>query len=697
MADQPVDPRLIEQTRDQIRKLVAEINQLAASELPPQRFYPEFLNRVVSAVAAVGGALWIKDGQTPPRLQSEVKFRESGLLDDNQSGGHTTLLLKTFEDAMPKLCLPRSQPEGASNGQAGVNTSDQSLIIAPLKVDRHAVGVLEVLLDPNRREAAQKNAVKFVAELCEMGAAYLKNRQLRHMLSQQHLWNQLETFVRQTHSSMRTQEVAYVVANEGKRLVDCDRLSVALVRGKRTPIFAVSGQEVVERKANLIQLMARLASAVVRSGENLLYTGELDESLPPAVRDSLDEFLGESGSKALAVTLLRPADKEGKPVEPIGAIVGEHLEDATIAQNLAPRMDVIAQHATVALANAIEYERIPLLPVWRTVGHAREWMRGRRLVKLCMVVASVLALISCMVFIQWELRLEGSGELAAAQEFRRVIYAPEDGTVSDIKIDDGQLVAKDADVLRLLNPEIERELADLRRERERASLQLVQARRDLATASARSDPNSSATLVIAQQTVESLDRQVGLLAQRYDSLALRMPIDGMIATWDVQLQLGSSRPVKRGDPLLSIANVHAADWILDVRMPEENMGHILAARDRQKDKPLEVWFMAANRPQDQFRGIVKRISSQAEFDRERQEHVQRMTVELQGVRGRPEVVTAEHNGIKKVAHILIRFDDGRELKLSPGAEVKAKVECGQRALGYVLFREVIELVHEVLF
>src|SRR5262249_3715482 len=155
------------------------------------------------------------------------------------------------------------------------------------------------------------------------GAGYLKNRQLRQMLGQQHLWTQLESFVRQIHSSLTPKEVAYIVANEGKRMVGCDRLSVAVLYGRKTVIEAVSGEEVIERKSTLIQLMSRLANAVLRSKENLLYTGEQLEGLPPAVRDALDDYLAESGSKLLAVTLLRGTDKDGAPTEPLGALIGE--------------------------------------------------------------------------------------------------------------------------------------------------------------------------------------------------------------------------------------------------------------------------------------------------------------------------------------------------------------------------------------
>ena len=81
MPEETIDPGLLEQTKTQIRKLVAEISELAESDIQPNEFYGEFLNRVVAAVAASGGALWLTDGRGGIRLQQQLEFHLSGLLD----------------------------------------------------------------------------------------------------------------------------------------------------------------------------------------------------------------------------------------------------------------------------------------------------------------------------------------------------------------------------------------------------------------------------------------------------------------------------------------------------------------------------------------------------------------------------------------------------------------------------------------
>ncbi len=56
--EQSVDPELVEQTKQQIRNLVREIAQITKSDVAPSEFYNAVLNRIVSALAAVGGAVW---------------------------------------------------------------------------------------------------------------------------------------------------------------------------------------------------------------------------------------------------------------------------------------------------------------------------------------------------------------------------------------------------------------------------------------------------------------------------------------------------------------------------------------------------------------------------------------------------------------------------------------------------------------
>ena len=53
-SEQSLDPHLIEQTKQQIRTLVAEISALSKEDISPEEFYGGFLDRVVAALVGDG-------------------------------------------------------------------------------------------------------------------------------------------------------------------------------------------------------------------------------------------------------------------------------------------------------------------------------------------------------------------------------------------------------------------------------------------------------------------------------------------------------------------------------------------------------------------------------------------------------------------------------------------------------------------
>ena len=53
-----VDAATIEKTKQQIRGLVQEIAQLSRTDIEPDQYYGEVMHRIVTALAAIGGAVW---------------------------------------------------------------------------------------------------------------------------------------------------------------------------------------------------------------------------------------------------------------------------------------------------------------------------------------------------------------------------------------------------------------------------------------------------------------------------------------------------------------------------------------------------------------------------------------------------------------------------------------------------------------
>jgi len=692
MPEETIDAGLLEQTKNQIRKLVAEIADLAESDVQPAEFYVEFLNRAVAAVAASGGAFWLLDGRGGLRLQYQVEFQQTGLMDGRvKTAPHDALLGCMIQASQAQIIPPGAVIEGVPQAY---NPTGYALILAPLIVDKQVVGLLEILMDPNRRAAQQKSTLRFVGDLCDLAATYLKNRQMRQMMSQQRLWNQLEGFTHQVHGSLDLKETAYAVANDGKRLVGCDRMSVALKLSGRTMVEAISGQEVVEQRSNLVRDLTRLCKAVIRSGEDLVYTGNTD-GFSPDIRDALELYVDESGSKVVVVTILhRPQKDEDTPEHkekvPFGCLVAEQIGDEVAPTDMHARTEVVARHASTALWNAQEHHRIFLRPVLKALGSPWRLFRGRTLAKIGAVLAAILLLIGSLYFVPWTLTIEGRGSLLP--EERRTVYAPIPGIVVEVPVEHGDRVKKGDLIARLDSRELQKELNRLIAERDKAISQAayldIQDQKLIHSQSAEQDMQYQikAQLSEAKITAKSASEQIEIIREQIDSMSIRAPQDGIITTWEVKKTL-MGRPVEIGQELLTIAAASPdADWVLEVEVPDDDMGPVLAAQSKLQaeiaagTKPpgsaLAAYFVTMTDPEHRYPGFVRRIAARAE--------------------------TVEQNHVVKVT---VGFSDAvrkdflsRNQELRPGAEVRARILCGDARLAYVLLRKVIQVWYEsVLF
>ncbi|WP_435006244.1 biotin/lipoyl-binding protein [Tundrisphaera lichenicola] len=678
--EETIDPGLLEQTKSQIRKLVAEIAELAESDIQPNEFYGEFLSRVVAAVAASGGALWLLDGKGGIKLQQQMEFHLTGLLDGRvKTPPHDALLGCMIQASQATIIPPGATIEGVPN--AG-NPTGYSLIMAPLTVDKQVVGLIEILMDPTRRAAQQKSTLRFVGDLCDLAGTYLKNRQMRQMMSQQRLWNQLETFTHAIHGSLDLKEASFAVANDGKRLVGCDRLSVALKVGGRTLIEAVSGQEVVEQRANLIRELTKLCKAVIRSGEDLIYTGNT-EGFAPDLRDCLEAYVDESGSKAVIVTLLhKPETDPSKDKVAYGCLVAEQIGDELAPTDAHARCEVVARHSSTALWNASEYDRA-LLPILKLIGSPWRFFRGRTLAKIVAVLLAIVTLILVLTFVPWQLTIEGRGSLLP--EKRRNLYAPVAGIVQDIMVGHGQLV-HEGDLLCVLeSKDLEKEWKRLIAEKQAAEYQKVYLDKQIRMATRKDEEVSfQAQAHEAKIKAESADKQIRVVQEQMESMKILAPQDGIITTWEPQKNL-KGRPVEIGTELLQIAAV-GGDWEMEVEVPDDDMGPVLLAQSKLQEeikagsKPpgstLEAYFVTATDPEHRYPGYVRKISSKAETVDAK--HVVKVTVGF----------------TEKVRNDFL----SRNQSLRPGSEVRARVMCGDARLAYVLLRDVIHVFYEtVLF
>ena len=468
--EQPLDPQLIEQTKQQIRALYAEIAQFARSEnITAEEFYAEMLHRVIQALAAVGGVVWAKRDQGQLALQYQIALNESRLAEKSEEDQmrHGHLLHKVMTTGEGLLVPPHS---GAGDSDQAANPTDWLVVLGPLKNELEVIGVVEVFQRPGADLPIQRGYLRFLLEVCALASEFLNSRQLRNFSDRQTLWTQLEEFARSVHNSLNPRDTAYTIANEGRRLIECDRVSVAIRKGKKCVIESVSGQDLVDKRSNTVRLLGRLATVVVASEEPMWYTGDTHD-MAPQVEDAVQEYVDESHTKMIAVLPLCPPkppekDKErpGDPddaMHPIGALIVEQIEDSRIAPRMRSRIEVVNEHSATAMTNALEHENVFLMPVWRTLGKSRVIVEGRNLPKTALVAVGIVAVIAAMFLVSWDFRIYAKGTLEPVH--RREVFASlgGDAKVVKVNVEHGDEVKKDQLLVELDSFRLREDLAKL--------------------------------------------------------------------------------------------------------------------------------------------------------------------------------------------------------------------------------------------
>ncbi len=697
-------PPDLEQERRRIAQRLEETARLSESSVPAGAFYGEMLKRLLETLAAPAGAVWTRTAQGHLQLQYQINLKEIGL-DQNEETrvAHEELLRQAATQMRPFHVPPRSGVGVREEGKpAAGNLTDQLLLIAPIMVNQQTAGIIEVWQQGNRPTQAIAGWLQFMTYMAELCSRYQRNQVMGQLTGQQQVWTQLEAFARQVHASLNPTEVSYHVANEGRRLVECDRVSIAIrYYGSKARIEAVSGADVVERRSNLIRLMQKLSEAVIKWGEKLVFNGARDDSLPPKVLSALDAYLAESNTKLLVVQPLKDERESGRR-PPRSALVMECFEPPTEPQQLLARLDVVARHATPALYNAVEHRRIPGRWVWQPLASLQDGIGGKAkaITAVCIGLASFL--IAMMFLVPYELKMDSTGKLLPRA--RRVVYAPTTGEVQEFKVEPGSEIPEGSDLAVLFSQELFAKLGTLDAEIEGAKNEALAAIRSGVGGQGSGQPGKEGANpweneeakkefeLRKQKEREEFLKRNNANPLRPGEYFLKAPfftpeekdsITNGTPQWTVlngnfrdEWLLKSAKP---SDPILKLG-AKGGPWEIELRIPQKHISQILKAYERKGVEELDVDFILRSDPTRTYRGILKRerISSEAIPNRDEKDESE------------PEVIA--YVSIDD-PNIDVNYRLSREA-LTSGTEVRAKVRCGKHALGYSLFYGVWEFLYE---
>ena len=487
-------------------------------------------------------------------------------------------------------------------------------------------------------------------------------------------------FVLSLQRSLDLGEVANVIVNDGRILFSADRVSLALRRGRKAVIKAVSGQESVHPRGNLIRALRRLTQKVMTAGEPFRFDGSI-ASVPKQLEEPLAEFIQEAGARFLLIVPLIEPERLVKPDDPmgdakpqrvirktIGALIVEQMSSSEPAPQLKSTLDSVTDHIAAATFNASSHSSIFLLPLWRSMGRFFEWLRGRRLAIAGAILVAVAGAVAALVVVPWEYRVDGTGLLMPV--IQREVFAPEDGQVDELLVQGGELVEEGDVLIKLINHELDAERVKVQNElnEKKKLLNSLKAQEYEAERNSKTEEKLRAQgkRVETQVEIDGAQLQDEILTKRLERLVVRAPIKGRVTTFQVQ-QLLLNRPVKKGEVLMQVMD-EDGDWHLELEIAEHRVGRILKAQ-KALSPELPIEYRLLTSPELSYHATLEKLATRT--------------------------VTAEEKG--SVLEARASLDKSEQLQKAIGAEVRARIGCGKSFLGDVLFGDVIEFVQKYLW
>jgi GAF domain-containing protein len=344
----------------QIFAIVEEIAALARGDVGQAAFARTVLERILVAMEAPAGAVWLVNEQGAIEAASHIGLESVGAAASEEEQQSHLRLVQSFFGSPTGLIVPGGASITGPDGRTlATNESPYTLFSVPIDRGETRAGLIEVF-QHRQDDQTERGYLGFITRVAAVAGDYLQRRQLAVVDVQQTALAQVERFARAVHESLDPIATAFTLANEARRIIGCDRVGVLVKRRRKLRLEAVSGQETVERRANEVRAIEELARVVARAGEPLWHPDPSRE-LPPQIEEELENYIDESHTTALAIIPLekpRPtpvvkpggvdavavAKAEAAPAtvpEPIAVLVAEWFKASTLDPAQKARVDLL--------------------------------------------------------------------------------------------------------------------------------------------------------------------------------------------------------------------------------------------------------------------------------------------------------------------------------------------------------------------
>ncbi len=509
--------------------------------------------------------------------------------------------------------------------------------------------------DVSQLIAPQQSSVEGIQAVCSVMATFISRQLLSQYAAQLSNQSALVKISAALHDCSSIDSAASVLVHDGAVVLNDCRLATLALRNGRYRVTAMTGVKEAKPESSAVEATESLAAAVAR--------GEL-----PADWITLSEL--NNGSHASAATMLAQTGVSRFRMIPFSDSNLNRSRESSAPNNTAA--NAASDASDLLVLQSFDSGRLPneqlllqlvnaATPVFRKLGRRSE-IRFDNLIHSRLLRRTLIGLAIIAVLSFWPARfeIEVSGQIESGNQRR--MFAAEDGTIDSVMFANEARVRKGQLLVTMTNPDLDLELQRVQGDIDTTSARLASVRAARLTGS---DPRSSGDEQQLKKQLESLQRQQELITIQTSSLSIVAPFDGEVFLRNPEREL-SARPVQRGQLLFEVVP-DDGNWQLSLQIPDH----------------LSVYLQDANALNDSTAEVRYRIKAAPDQD---------WMCRLTSVDNAVQVVDGQ-----LICHATALLDKLPATNLRPGTSVVARISCGQRSLGFVLFREVIEFWQQFRF
>ncbi len=407
----------------------------------------------------------------------------------------------------------------------------------PLVIKDQLIGIVALEID-NLPEASRRS----VTQLLRLGTVWLE------MLIDQQTTADRDSLVTVLElvalglEHERFQVAATALATELAMRMDCTRVSIGFLQGKRMHLQAMSHSARIDAKTNLARDISAAMEEAIDQDASIAFPLSQDDSIQ--VTRAHEELARQHGNGAICTI----------PLVDNSAIIGALTLERSGEQPFETGTVALFTQLAAMIGPALELKRRNDRWLINKAGDSTRSLLGKLVGPHYLVMK--LASVACVALVWFMVVTDGNyritADAALEGQVQRAVVAPIDGYINASDIRAGDIVQTGQQMGELDDK-------DLKLEYEKMTSQKNQYIREQRSALAAHE-RAQASILSAQ--IDQVDSQMRLIEEQLERLHIVSPFDGIVVSGDLSQSLGS--PVARGDVLFEVAPLDEYRLMLQV-------------------------------------------------------------------------------------------------------------------------------------